>query len=148
MGLLVWSKSWLALYSILFLCSSVFCWLSSGYPRQVLYFVFIKSLEPSYVPCDVLHWSLVISVPVSCFFVCVSSNGELWEFDYCHFIHIIVNLFVGYSCNSSDIDCDVPHHQPSHNPLFRLDKSGVEYWLPLAYREVVTSHASRLTLNW
>ena len=148
MGLLVWSRSWLALYGILFLCISVLCRLSSGYPRQVFYFVFIKSLEPSYVPCDVLHWSLVIIVPVSCLCVCVCSNRELWVFDYCHFIHITINLYGGYSGNLSDVDHDVPHHQPFHDPLFILEKSGGVYCLPLAYGEVVTSHASRLTLNW
>jgi hypothetical protein len=121
-----------------------FCLLSSGYPRQVFYFVFLKSFEPSYVPCDVLHWSLVISVPVSCLCVCVFQQRTV--IDYCHFIHIIINLFVGYSCNSSNTDCDVRHHQPSHNPLFRLEKSGGVYCLLLAYREVVTSHANRLTL--
>jgi hypothetical protein len=40
---------------ILFVCIFVFCWLSSGNTRQVFDFVFIRSLEPSYTPRDLLH---------------------------------------------------------------------------------------------
>jgi hypothetical protein len=80
-------------------CISVFCWLVSGNTTQGFYFVFIRSLEPFYIPCYVLQYGHLgyghscVYVICVCVCVCVLTNNRQCLI-FVVLIHITIHLIV------------------------------------------------------
>jgi hypothetical protein len=94
------------------------------------YFVFIKSLKPSYIPCCVRCSGLAGH---SLAFVCARKHAEKrWAFNYCCFDYYNKFFVVCYSFNSwfsADIICEISHANASTYSLFRMGESCVAYYI-------------------
>jgi hypothetical protein len=96
----------------------------SGNTTQGFYFVFIRSLEPFYIPCCVLQYGHLgyghYGVYVIC--VCVCSYKQQTVFNFCCFDSYYNTFICLYSFNSwflLGIMCETNLPSPSHQALPR-----------------------------